>query len=69
MSFTQESMPSCSVMELVVLGQAITTTAEHPFYVAGEERFVPASELTLEDSLVDSQGFPWRSTPSDPPTD
>jgi RHS repeat-associated protein len=46
------------VMELVVRGQVITTTAEHPFYVAGEERFVPAGELTLEDQLVDSQGRP-----------
>ncbi|MFO0014072.1 MAG: polymorphic toxin-type HINT domain-containing protein, partial [Planctomycetota bacterium] len=46
------------VMELVVQGQVITTTAEHPFYVAGEERFVPAGELTLEDQLVDSQGRP-----------
>jgi hypothetical protein len=45
-------------MELVGQGQVITTTAEHPFYVAGEERFVPAGELTLNDSLVDSQGFP-----------
>jgi hypothetical protein len=44
------------VMELVVRGQVITTTAEHPFYVAGEERFVPAGELTLDDRLVDSQG-------------
>ena len=46
------------VMELVVRGQVITTTAEHPLYVAGEERFVPAGELTLEDQLVDSQGRP-----------
>ena len=46
------------VMELVVRGQVITTTAEHPFYVAGEERFVPAGELTLNHALVDSQGFP-----------
>ena len=46
------------VMELVVRGQVITTTAEHPFYVAGEERFVPVGELTLEDQLVDSQGRP-----------
>jgi hypothetical protein len=45
-------------MELVVRGQAITTKAEHPFYVEGKERFVPAGELMLEDSLVDSQGFP-----------
>ncbi|MFN7732513.1 MAG: polymorphic toxin-type HINT domain-containing protein [Pirellula sp.] len=44
------------VMELVVRGQVITTTGEHPFYVAGEERFIPAGELTLEDRLVDSQG-------------
>jgi len=49
-------MPSCSVMELVVRGQAITTKAEHPFYVEGKERFLPAGELTLEDQLVDSQG-------------
>jgi hypothetical protein len=42
----------------VVRGQVITTTAEHPFYVAGEERFIPAGELTLEDQLVDSQGRP-----------
>ena len=46
------------VMELVVRGQVITTTAEHPFYVAGEERFIPAGELTLNHALVDSQGFP-----------
>jgi hypothetical protein len=43
-------------MELVVRGQVITTTAEHPFYVAGEERFVCAGELTLVESLADSQG-------------
>jgi hypothetical protein len=46
------------VMELVVRGQVITTTAEHPFFVAGEERFIPAGELTLDDQLVDSQGRP-----------
>jgi hypothetical protein len=46
------------VLELVVRGQVITTTAEHPFFVAGEERLVPAGELTLEDQLVDSQGRP-----------
>ncbi len=56
MPFTLKTMLSCSDIELVVRGQIITTTAEHPFYVASEERFVRAGELTLVDSLFDSQG-------------
>lgn len=43
-------------MELVINGQAIKTTAEHPFYVPAQERFVSAGELQVGDLLVSSQG-------------
>jgi YD repeat-containing protein len=45
-----------AVMELVVQGQIIKTTAEHPFYVPAQQRFVPAGELQLGDMLIGSQG-------------
>jgi hypothetical protein len=47
---------TAAVMELVINGQAIKTTAEHPFYVPAQERFVPAGELQVGDLLVSSQG-------------
>jgi hypothetical protein len=47
---------TAAVMELVIQGQAIKTTAEHPFYVPAQERFVPAGELQVGDQLVSSQG-------------
>jgi hypothetical protein len=47
---------TAAVMELVIGGQTIKTTAEHPFYVPAQERFVPAGELQVGDLLVSSQG-------------
>jgi hypothetical protein len=47
---------TAAVMELVINGQTIKTTAEHPFYVPAQERFVPAGELQVGDLLVSSQG-------------
>jgi hypothetical protein len=47
---------TAAVMELVVNGQTIKTTAEHPFYVPAQERFVPAGELQVGDLLVSSLG-------------
>jgi hypothetical protein len=44
------------VMELVVGGQSIKTTAEHPFYVPAKEAFVPAGELRVGDQLVSHDG-------------
>jgi Holliday junction resolvase-like predicted endonuclease len=49
---------SSPIIERELVDNQTGTTAEHPFYVAGENRFVPAGELTLEDQLVDSQGRP-----------
>jgi intein/homing endonuclease len=46
---------TAAVMELVINGQSIKTTAEHPFYVPAQERFVPAGELRVGDLLVSSQ--------------
>ncbi len=48
---------TAAVMELVINGQAIKTTAEHPFYVPAREAFVPAGELQVGDQLVRSQGL------------
>jgi hypothetical protein len=47
---------TAAVMELVINGQTIKTTAEHPLYVPAQERFVPAGELQVGDLLVSSQG-------------
>jgi hypothetical protein len=47
---------TAAVMELVINGQTIKTTTEHPFYVPAQERFVPAGELQVGDLLVSSQG-------------
>ena len=47
---------TAAVMELVIGGQKIKTTAEHPFYVPAQERFVPAGELQVGDLLVSSYG-------------
>ena len=47
---------TAAVMELVINGQTIKTTAEHPFYFPAQERFVPAGELQVGDLLVSSQG-------------
>jgi hypothetical protein len=44
------------VMELVVGGQSIKTTAEHPFYVPAKEAFVPAGELQVGDQLISHDG-------------
>ncbi len=44
------------VMELVIQGQTIKTTAEHPFYVPAQQRFVPAGELKAGDELVSHDG-------------
>jgi hypothetical protein len=44
------------VMELVVGGQSIKTTAEHPFYVPAKEAFVPAGELRVGDQLISHDG-------------
>lgn len=41
---------------MVIQGQAVKTTAEHPFYLPAQERFVPAGELEVGDQLVSSQG-------------
>jgi hypothetical protein len=45
-----------AVMELVVRGRSIKTTAEHPFFVPAQNRFVPAGELKAGDQLVSSTG-------------
>lgn len=44
------------VLELVIGGQKIKTTAEHPVYVPFLEHFVPVGELQVSDLLVSSQG-------------
>ncbi len=44
------------VMELVIEGQSIKTTAEHPFYVPARQAFVPAGELKAGDKLVSHDG-------------
>ncbi len=43
-------------MELVIEGQSIKTTAEHPFYVPARQAFVPAGELKAGDKLVSHDG-------------
>ena len=44
------------VMELVVHGQSIKTTAEHPFYVPLQGKFVAAGELQVGEQLVGHDG-------------
>ena len=44
------------VMELVVHGQSIKTTAEHPFYVPAQGMFVAAGELQVGEHLVGHDG-------------
>jgi len=44
------------VMELVVHGQSIATTAEHPFYVPAQGKFVAAGELQVGEHLVGHDG-------------
>ena len=44
------------VMELVVHGQSIKTTAEHPFYVSAQNKFVAAGELQVGEQLVGHDG-------------
>ena len=44
------------VMELVVHGQSIKTTAEHPFYVPAQGKFVAAGELQVGVQLVGHDG-------------
>ena len=43
-------------MELVVRGQSIKTTAEHPYYVPSQGKFVAAGELKAGDELVAHSG-------------
>ncbi len=43
-------------MELVVHGQSIKTTAEHPFFVPAQGRFVAAGELQVGEQLVGHNG-------------
>ncbi|MGN6548207.1 MAG: Hint domain-containing protein, partial [Aureliella sp.] len=47
---------TAAVMELVVRGRSIKTTAEHPFYVAAQGKFVAAGELQAGDELVSHTG-------------
>ena len=44
------------VMELVVHGQSIKTTAEHPFFVPVQGKFVAAGELQVGEQLVGHDG-------------
>ncbi len=44
------------VMELVVHGQSIKTTAEHPFYVPAQGKFVAAGELQVGEQLLGHDG-------------
>jgi hypothetical protein len=44
------------VMDLVVHGQSIKTTAEHPFYVPAQGKFVAAGELQVGEQLVGHDG-------------
>jgi hypothetical protein len=44
------------VMELVVHGQSIKTTAEHPFFVPVQGKFVAAGELKVAEQLVGHDG-------------
>jgi hypothetical protein len=44
------------VMELVVHGQSIKTTAEHPIYVPAQGKFVVAGELQVGEQLVGHDG-------------
>ena len=44
------------VMELVVHGQSIKTTAEHPFFVPAQGKFVAAGELRVGEQLVGHDG-------------
>jgi Holliday junction resolvase-like predicted endonuclease len=44
------------VMELVVHGQSMKTTAEHPFYVPAQGKFVAAGELQVGEQLVGHDG-------------
>ena len=44
------------VMELVIAGRSIKTTAEHPFYVPRRQAFVPAGELKAGVELVSHDG-------------
>jgi hypothetical protein len=47
---------TAAVMELVIGGRSIKTTAEHPFYVPAQGKFVPAGELQAGDELVSHTG-------------
>ena len=44
------------VMELIVGGQTIKTTAEHPFYLPTQQAFVPAGQLKAGDQLISHDG-------------
>jgi hypothetical protein len=44
------------VMELVVHGQSIKTTAEHPFFVPAQGKFVAAGELQVGEQLLGHDG-------------
>ena len=44
------------VMEMVVHGQSIKTTAEHPFFVPAQGKFVAAGELQVGEQLVGHDG-------------
>jgi hypothetical protein len=52
----EKCVREAAVMELVVRGRSIKTTAEHPFFVPAQNRFVPAGELKAGDQLVSSSG-------------
>jgi hypothetical protein len=44
------------IIELMIAGQTIGTTDEHPFYVPAREAFVPARDLKAGDQLISHDG-------------
>jgi hypothetical protein len=44
------------IVELVVNGRIIGTTAEHPFFVVRHQRFIPANELEVGDEFLSHDG-------------
>jgi hypothetical protein len=44
------------VLHVHVRGKVIGTTAEHPFWVPGKERWLPAGELEVGDVFLSHDG-------------
>lgn len=44
------------IVEIVIRGQVIGTSAEHPFYVPAKSAFIPAGQLQIGDELIGHDG-------------